>query len=182
MPHGHTCMPTLQHMAFSGWNSIHFEVPCQALNGCHKVCRVFFARQLYLAVPGAERCGYAAVCLLSHLQCSTRWGLFLICASCTAALSLVLWLLVPETRGLPLEEVQLAWATHWFWSHRDTIKQRTLLPGSVGGPTLSEPAATATATDKGAAAAVINSPSSTGCHVHIDVVQTFASGLGKAPP
>lgn len=37
-----------------------------------------------------------------------------------------LWLLVPETRGLPLEEVHLAWADHWLWGRQDAVKARVL--------------------------------------------------------
>jgi hypothetical protein len=48
-------------------------------------------------------------------QCATRWGLFAILAGATAAGATALWLLVPETRGLALEEVHLAWRRHWLW-------------------------------------------------------------------
>lgn len=47
--------------------------------------------------------------------CATRWGLFAILAGATAAGATALWLLVPETRGLALEEVHLAWRRHWLW-------------------------------------------------------------------
>lgn len=44
-----------------------------------------------------------------------RWGLFAILAGTTAVSATALWLLVPETKGLALEEVGAAWDTHWLW-------------------------------------------------------------------
>lgn len=59
-----------------------------------------------------------ALLLLLLLQCATRWGLFLIFASCTALGVIALWLVVPETRGLELEQVHLAWESHWLWGRK----------------------------------------------------------------
>ncbi|KAI8473535.1 MAG: general substrate transporter [Monoraphidium minutum] len=67
------------------------------------------------------------------LLCSAQWGLFLIFAGCTAAGTLLLWALVPETRGLPLEEVHLAWAGHWFWGGRACVRARMAAPAGGGG-------------------------------------------------
>jgi len=32
--------------------------------------------------------------------------------------------MVPETRGLPLEEVHLAWGTHWLWGRLRCVRSR----------------------------------------------------------
>jgi hypothetical protein len=55
-------------------------------------------------------------------QCAAEWGLFLIFAGCTAVGTLALFLLIPETRGLPLEEIHLAWASHWLWGRSQCVQ------------------------------------------------------------
>lgn len=70
--------------------------------------------------------------------CATQWGLFAIMAGLTAAGALALWLLVPETQGLALEEVHLAWARHWFWRRWEAreppaaAKELTVVAGGAG--------------------------------------------------
>lgn len=66
-------------------------------------------------------------CLLPAclLQCAAEWGLFLIFAGCTAVGTLALFVLIPETRGLPIEEVHLAWASHWLWGRSRCVQQRS---------------------------------------------------------
>lgn len=66
-------------------------------------------------------------------QCATRWGLFAIFAACTAAGALLLLALVPETRGLPLEEVHLVWATHWLWGRAGCAAPAVADAGTSGG-------------------------------------------------
>jgi hypothetical protein len=59
-------------------------------------------------------------------------------AGLTAAGALALWLLVPETQGLALEEVHLAWARHWFWRRWEAreppaaAKELTVVAGGAG--------------------------------------------------
>uniref|UniRef100_A0A383VR92 Major facilitator superfamily (MFS) profile domain-containing protein n=1 Tax=Tetradesmus obliquus TaxID=3088 RepID=A0A383VR92_TETOB len=66
------------------------------------------------------------------LLCAAEWGLFLIFAGCTAVGTLALFVLIPETRGLPIEEVHLAWASHWLWGRIQRVQQRTA--GSFAAP------------------------------------------------
>jgi hypothetical protein len=65
------------------------------------------------------------------LQCAAEWGLFLIFAGCTAVGTVALFVLIPETRGLPLEEIHLAWANHWLWGKSQCVQERAL--GSCTG-------------------------------------------------
>jgi hypothetical protein len=67
---------------------------------------------------------FAPVCWL--LQCAAQWGLFLIFAGCTAVGTVALFALIPETRGLPLEEIHLAWASRWLWGKSECVQQRAL--------------------------------------------------------
>lgn len=136
------------------------------------------------------------LCVLRRcLQCSTRWSLFLIFVGCTATGSLLLWLLVPETRGLPIEEIHLAWASHWFWGQCQAVKQRTQ-SGLLGQTHCnccaingSDGAAAAVAaevcSEKGSAAVVADGcQPNHGCKVHEDVAVATHDGAfrGKLPP
>jgi len=49
------------------------------------------------------------------LLCALRWGIFLFFAGWVAAMTAFVFFLVPETRGVPIEEMRLLWASHPFW-------------------------------------------------------------------
>lgn len=49
------------------------------------------------------------------LLCSFKWGIFLFFGGWVAVMTLFVLLLVPETRGVPIEEMRLLWASHPFW-------------------------------------------------------------------
>lgn len=139
-----------------------------------------------------NRNGLLAVFLFrAVLQCATRWGLFLIFAGCTAAGSLALWLLVPETKGLPIEEVHLAWASHWFWAHT-SVKQRAL-SGCLFTATTTTPevATTQQSSDKvsavvhggaavtaGGSGGGVQAPQGCCVHVRIDVALPATAAAG----
>lgn len=53
-------------------------------------------------------------CFLSML-CSMQWGVFLFFAACVLAMTIFVSLLVPETKGVPMEEVYTLYAKHWYW-------------------------------------------------------------------
>jgi hypothetical protein len=57
-------------------------------------------------------------------QCATRWVLFLIIGSATLAGVVALWALVPETRGVPLEEMHQVYERHWLWGRQHRREQR----------------------------------------------------------
>ncbi|KAF8058939.1 STP5 [Scenedesmus sp. PABB004] len=105
------------------------------------------------------------------LLCATRWGLFLIFAGATAAGSLALWLLVPETRGLPLEEVHLAWEAHWLWGRTRCVRER-------GHSSLTGPAPGAAALEGGAAGGTSDGASDGASEGEVD----GAAAEGAAPP
>lgn len=49
------------------------------------------------------------------LLCSFKWGIFLFFGGWVVAMTLFVFFFVPETRGVPIEEMHLLWAGHPFW-------------------------------------------------------------------
>ena len=44
-----------------------------------------------------------------------EWGTYLFFAFWAALMTLYVIFFLPETKGVPLEEMQVLWARHWFW-------------------------------------------------------------------
>ncbi|CAM6105050.1 unnamed protein product [Calypogeia fissa] len=49
------------------------------------------------------------------MLCSFEWGIFLFFAGFVAKMTVYVTLLFPETRGVPIEEMEFVWAKHWYW-------------------------------------------------------------------
>lgn len=49
------------------------------------------------------------------LLCSFKWGIFLFFGGWVVVMTLFVFFFVPETRGVPIEEMHLLWAAHPFW-------------------------------------------------------------------
>lgn len=47
---------------------------------------------------------------------SMQWGTFLFFAGCVALMTVCVALLLPETKGVPLEEINRIWESHSTWS------------------------------------------------------------------
>ncbi|KAH9692065.1 Sugar transport protein 1 [Citrus sinensis] len=45
------------------------------------------------------------------------FGLFLFFAFFMLVMSFFIYFFLPETKGIPIEEMGRVWKTHWFWSH-----------------------------------------------------------------
>lgn len=63
------------------------------------------------------------------MLCHMRAGIFFFFAAWLAAMTAFVYLLLPETKGVPMEQMAALWAEHWFW-------KRVLL-GSEEAPTAS---------------------------------------------
>ncbi|KQK17831.2 hypothetical protein BRADI_1g37000v3, partial [Brachypodium distachyon] len=61
------------------------------------------------------------------MLCHMRAGIFFFFAAWLAAMTAFVYLLLPETKGVPMEQMAALWAEHWFW-------KRVLL-GSEEAPT-----------------------------------------------
>lgn len=55
-----------------------------------------------------------AQCFLAAM-CHLRYGIFLLFAGLIVIMSSFIFLLLPETKQVPIEEVYLLWQNHWFW-------------------------------------------------------------------
>ena len=44
-----------------------------------------------------------------------QWGTFLFFAGCVALMTLCVAVLLPETKGVPLEEINRIWESHSIW-------------------------------------------------------------------
>ncbi|KAG6549409.1 hypothetical protein Mapa_009128 [Marchantia paleacea] len=49
------------------------------------------------------------------LFCELKWGTFFLFAGFLAIMTVFVGLLLPETKGVPLEEMDLIWKRHWYW-------------------------------------------------------------------
>ncbi|KAF9612918.1 hypothetical protein IFM89_004334 [Coptis chinensis] len=49
------------------------------------------------------------------LLCSFKYGIFLFFAGWIAIMTVFVYLFLPETKGVPIEEMILLWRKHWFW-------------------------------------------------------------------
>lgn len=49
------------------------------------------------------------------MLCGLKWGIFLLFGAAAVVMTVFVGLLLPETKGVPLEEVGDLWRAHWFW-------------------------------------------------------------------
>jgi len=49
------------------------------------------------------------------MLCSFKWGLFLFFAAWVAGAQVFMFFFLPETKGVPIEEMEIVWRRHWFW-------------------------------------------------------------------
>jgi hypothetical protein len=49
------------------------------------------------------------------MLCSMKWGVFIFFAAWVLLMTLFVWFFLPETKGVPVERIQVKFAKHWFW-------------------------------------------------------------------
>lgn len=49
------------------------------------------------------------------LLCSFKFGIFLFFAGWITVMTVFVYVFLPETKGVPIEEMVLLWRKHWFW-------------------------------------------------------------------
>lgn len=49
------------------------------------------------------------------LLCALKFGIFLFFAGWIVCMTIFVYMFLPETKGVPIEEVVLLWQKHWFW-------------------------------------------------------------------
>ncbi|KAG6754790.1 hypothetical protein POTOM_040586 [Populus tomentosa] len=50
------------------------------------------------------------------MLCHLKFGIFLFLAFFVVLMSIFIYYFLPETKGIPIEEMGQVWTTHWFWS------------------------------------------------------------------
>ncbi|KAF6140629.1 hypothetical protein GIB67_013922 [Kingdonia uniflora] len=50
------------------------------------------------------------------MLCQFKYGIFLFYAGWISVATIFIALLLPETKGIPLESMYVVWEKHWFWS------------------------------------------------------------------
>ena len=49
------------------------------------------------------------------MLCRLKWGVFVFFGACIVFMSAFVWLLVPETKGIMLEDMAALWESHPVW-------------------------------------------------------------------
>ena len=49
------------------------------------------------------------------LLCGLKFGLFLFFVGWITVMTIFVYVFLPETKGVPIEEMMLMWQRHWFW-------------------------------------------------------------------
>ncbi|GLT97669.1 hypothetical protein SLE2022_152240 [Rubroshorea leprosula] len=49
------------------------------------------------------------------MLCTLKFGIFLFFAGCNIIMTLFVYMMVPETKGVPIEETTVLWKNHWLW-------------------------------------------------------------------
>ncbi|KAL1201825.1 Sugar transport protein 12 [Cardamine amara subsp. amara] len=50
------------------------------------------------------------------MLCHMKFGLFIFFAFFVVVMSIFIYMFLPETRGVPIEEMNQVWRSHWYWS------------------------------------------------------------------
>ncbi|KAK8504063.1 hypothetical protein V6N12_033279 [Hibiscus sabdariffa] len=50
------------------------------------------------------------------MLCHLKFGLFLFFAFFVVIMSIFIYYFLPETKGIPIEEMNQVWKSHWYWS------------------------------------------------------------------
>ncbi|XP_021719506.1 sugar transport protein 1-like [Chenopodium quinoa] len=62
------------------------------------------------------------------MLCHFKFGLFLFFAFFVVVMSLFIYFFLPETRGIPIEEMSIVWKNHWYWGKY--VPDEDLPPGA----------------------------------------------------
>lgn len=49
------------------------------------------------------------------LLCTFKWGVFIFFAAWVFVMMIFTFWFIPETKGIPIEDMDLLWTRHWFW-------------------------------------------------------------------
>lgn len=64
-----------------------------------------------------------------NMLCHLKFGLFLFFGFFVLVMSIFIYFFLPETKGIPIEEMGRVWKTHWFWSRY--VGEDDFVPGGA---------------------------------------------------
>jgi len=67
------------------------------------------------------------------MLCTFKWGIFLFFAAWVVVMQTFVYFFVPETKGVPIEEMDLVWNKHWWWKRYVPVPE-TITHGAGGVP------------------------------------------------
>lgn len=59
---------------------------------------------------------FAIAQIFLSMLCHLKFGLFFFFAGFVVIMTIFVALFLPETKGVPIEEMNSVWRSHWFWS------------------------------------------------------------------
>ncbi|KAK2977105.1 hypothetical protein RJ640_017629 [Escallonia rubra] len=59
---------------------------------------------------------FAVAQIFLTLLCHLKFGLFIFFAFWVVVMTIFIYFFLPETKGIPIEEMVIVWKRHWFWS------------------------------------------------------------------
>ena len=54
--------------------------------------------------------------VFTAMLCHLKFGLFIFFACCVVVMSIFIYNFLPETKGIPIEEMTIVWKNHPYWS------------------------------------------------------------------
>lgn len=58
---------------------------------------------------------FAIAQVFTTMLCHVKFGLFLVFAACVVVMNVFIYKLLPETKGVPIEEMSIVWRRHPYW-------------------------------------------------------------------
>lgn len=49
------------------------------------------------------------------MLCGLKYGLFIFFSVFVAIMTVFIYVFLPETKGIPIEEMRVVWKRHWYW-------------------------------------------------------------------
>ncbi|EMS47813.1 Sugar transport protein 1 [Triticum urartu] len=114
-------IPTLQQL--TGINVVMFYAPVLfktiGFGGTAPLIEIFPLEIRSAAQSMVVVCNMAFTFIIAQIflmmLCRLKFGLFYFFGACELLMTSFVYFFLPETKGIPIEEMDRIWATHWYW-------------------------------------------------------------------
>ncbi|VAI26257.1 unnamed protein product [Triticum turgidum subsp. durum] len=114
-------IPTLQQL--TGINVVMFYAPVLfktiGFGGTASLIEIFPLEIRSAAQSMVVVCNMAFTFIIAQIflmmLCRLKFGLFYLFGACELLMTAFVCFFLPETKGIPIEEMDRIWATHWYW-------------------------------------------------------------------